>query len=207
MELSQWLPEAHPRFLNVLPPAGGIGAGAASFFAAAVFLVAAAVVFAGAAFRVAGAFFATCLVTTVVLVVPALVVLLSLSRPSVFSAAALAGAGRLVCRLGAREDGFEDMALVCVTIGFTGLAGRAVVNAGFSGEVCLSGDRGRVREFAERGERTVGGALLDAVRVAFVFACAVAVLVRFFGFAKSCAYGSAGAFSLSSSAKCSLSLC
>lgn len=86
----------------------------------------------------------------------------------------------------------------------TGLAGLAVVNAGFSGEACFSGDRGSVRELADRGESTVGGAFCDAVRVAFVFAVAVAVFVRFFGFGKSCAHGSVGAFSLSSSAKCSL---
>jgi len=142
----------------------------------------------------------------VVPLVPALVMLLSLSLPSLSTAAARAGTGLFVCRLGARDEGFEDMAMVCVTIGFTGLAGLAIVNAGFSGETCFRGDRGSVRELADLGDRTVGGtAFWDAVRVAFVFAVAIAVFVRFLGLGRSCVSTSAGAFSLSSSAKCSLS--
>ena len=63
--------------------------------------------------------------------------------------------------------------------------------AGFSGEVALNGDLGRVRELWNLGDRTVDvdgcRTLREVVRVAFVFACAavVWVLARFFGFARS----------------------
>ena len=71
----------------------------------------------------------------------------------------------------------------------------------------MNGERGRVRELWDLGERTVEGGrfLRDAVRVALVLAVTVVVvvvvvLVRFLGFARSCCWdGGAceGWFSLS----------
>ena len=58
----------------------------------------------------------------------------------------------------------------------------------------MKGERGRVRELWDLGERTVEGRrfLRDAVRVALVLAVkdvvVVVVLVRFLGFARSCCW-------------------
>ena len=117
--------------------------------------------------------------------------------------------GRFACRLGARDDALAGGARCCVDC-LTGLARRSI-RAVFSGErAVLKGERGRVRELWDLGERIVevegAGPLRETVRVAFVFATVVvAVLARFLGLGRSCAWiwaGSssmgAGAFSLSS---------
>lgn len=82
-----------------------VDAGAAGSFltAVAVRFVAAAGALAAGAFFVGAAFLAPDLVT---IVVPALVALPSLSRPFPDGAADCAVPRRLVCLLGAREDGF-----------------------------------------------------------------------------------------------------
>lgn len=68
---------------------------------------------------------------------------------------------------------------------FTGLGGR--IEDGFSGEV-LNGERGRVRELCDLGDRTVVGlAFLEAVRDVLSVVVPVvdaAVFARFFGFAR-----------------------
>jgi len=95
---------------------------------------------------------------------------------------------RFACRLGARDGTFAGGARCCVNC-LTGLAKRSI-RAIFSGERAdLKGERGRVRELWDFGERIVevGGAgpLRETVRVAFVFATVVvAVLTRFLGVGK-----------------------
>lgn len=179
-------PVCYPRFLSVLPPPAGTG-GTFSFFAAGFRPTAGAL--AGAGFLATAGALLVAAAGLVTMVVPALVLLASLLLRS----ASGVGAPRLPCRLGTREVGLGGAR--CCIDGLTGLIGRMA--AGFSGTTGLNGERGRVRELCDFGERTLEGTTFrDAVRVAFMFA-AVAVLVRFFGFARSCA-DSAGMFSLSS---------
>jgi hypothetical protein len=176
-EQDGWTHKHHQfRFLSDLPAAAVVG-GIFSFFAAAPLFaavpVAAFVVVAGA-FLAAGRPFGAGLWT---IVVPAEVLLASELRPTSFSLPGPAAAPRFAVRLAVRFPG-TGMDLV-------GLAGRTV---GFSGALPagLKGDRGRVRELWDLGERTAEGTTLrDAVRAAFVFAAAVA-LARFFGLARSC---------------------
>lgn len=82
---------------------------------------------------------------------------------------------------------------VLAAAGLAGLIGRA--GKGFSGDVAipegLTGERGRVRELCDLGDRTVEGwsglALArEAVRVALVFAVAAVVFARFFAIGRSC---------------------
>lgn len=182
-------------FRKVLPPATGA---ADSFLTVGARLVAAAGAFAAGALRVGAAFFAPAFVT---IVVPALVELPSLSRRSFVGAAVRAVAGRFVCLLCARDEGFGDLVFIA---GFIGLAGRAANDDSFSTVVDLMGDRGKACELLDLGESTVVGAgLRDAVLLVAVGA-AVAVFVRFLGLGISpWAY----AFSLSSVPKCSLVGC
>jgi len=113
----------------------------------------------------------------------------------------VAVAGRFVCLLGARDEGFGDLVLVADTVGFIGLAGREENDDSFSPVVDLMGDLGNACELLDLGESTVVGAgLRDAVFEAAVDV-AVAVFVRFLGLGISpWAY----VFSLSSAPKCSL---
>ena len=125
---------------------------------------------AGAALAVRDGFFkAAGLVTTVVLALETLVplVLASASGSTGFTIA-LPPPFRQVVREAARDAG----ALLSVL---------EQLVAGFSG--ALKGERGNVRELCDLGERTANGTGLarEAVRVAFVFALAAAVFVRFFG--------------------------
>lgn len=172
----------HPLFRSVLPPADT--GGTFSIFVVAGFLPA-AVPRATAAFFIAdGPFFAAGFET---IVVPALVLLASLLRPSASEAAA---GPRLTSRLIARA----------ASDGLTGLVGRGRPKWAFSGEPpSLNGERGRVRELWDLGDRTVDGTtFFDAVHVALVFAGAATVFDRFFGLGRSCEECSAGMFSLSS---------
>jgi len=119
----------------VRPAAVGAGA-AGSFFTVAARFVATAGAFAAGALRVGAAFLVPDLVT---MVVPALVELPSLSLPLPDGAADSAVAGRLVCLLGAREDGSRDA-------GFAGLLDDfTATDDGFSAKEDFNGDRGGAR--------------------------------------------------------------
>lgn len=111
------------------------------------------------------------------MVVPALVELPSLSRPLVVGAADSAVPGRLVCLLGAREDGFE---LVCV-VDFTGLEDLAAIDEVFSAKDDFKGDRGGTRGLWDLGDSTVVvvAPFRDAGRVYFASAVGTIVVVVF----------------------------
>lgn len=162
--------KSHPLFLKVLPPPVGTG-GTFSFFATAGFLPPAAFAV-DAGFLGTGALFAAGFVT---MVVPALVLLPSLLRPS---GSVAIGAPRLSSwRLGTRETSFEAACRIDALIGLTGRMACAFSKAGAG--PALTGERDSVRELWDLGDRTVEVTTVrDAARVAFVFA--VAVLARFF---------------------------
>ena len=201
------------RFRNVLPPAVVLASGATfSFFCAAavavaVFLAAAAfvIVVAAAAAAATVLFPAVALVLgaaaavpapRLIIVVPALVLLASLDRarfswPDIVVLVVGAVAVRFVWRLGAREGAFVGAAAVAA--GLIGLVGRDIIEGFSSG---FTGERGRVRELCERGDRTADGTILrDAARGAFEFAAVVVVdgavvvvviFVRFLGLEEGC---------------------
>lgn len=121
--------------------------------------LAGAVFFVVAAFRVPG---------FVIMVVPALVLLPSLTLPPSVSEAV---PGRLVCRLGARVV-FE---IVCAA---------DIGRGGYVFSIGFIGDCGKLRELCDLGDRTPAGPAFRA-RVAFEFAVTT-VLVLFFGFGMSC---------------------
>jgi hypothetical protein len=189
-----------PLFRRVRPAAASAGA-TGSFLTAAARFVVAAGTFAVGALRVGTDFFAPGLET---MVVPALVALPSLSRPLLVVIVESAVPGLLVCLLGAREDGFDDVGAV----DFTGLEDFAAMDDVFSANEDLSGDRGGTRGLWDLGDSTVVvvamAPLRDAGRVGFasaVGAVVIAVLTRFFGLGSS---ARASAFSLSSVPKYSL---
>jgi hypothetical protein len=124
-------------FRSVRPAAAGAGA-TGSFFTAAARFVVAAGTFAVGALRVGADFFAPGFET---IVVPALVALPSLSRLLPVVTVDSAVPGRLVCLLGAREEGFDDVGAV----GFIGLEDFAAIDEVFSANEDLSGDRGGTR--------------------------------------------------------------
>lgn len=115
------------------PAAVGAGATGSFLTVAARFVAAAGAFAAVVVLRAGAAFFAPGFVT---MVVPALVELPSLSLP--LGAADSAVPGRLVCLLGAREDGFCEA-------GFTGLDDLAAIDDVFSAKADLMGDRGKAR--------------------------------------------------------------
>jgi hypothetical protein len=175
-------------FLNDRPPAAAVGTGGTfSFFAATPFLAASALVVAAAPFFAPPAAGFALPAPFVTMVVPAEVLLASELRPVSFSLAvpypnpAVAAAPRFACvRLAVRFP------MAGAGGGLIGLAGRIV---GFSGGAPdgLKGERGRVRELWDLGERTVEGTTLrEAVRDAFALVIVVAVLARFFGLGRSC---------------------
>jgi hypothetical protein len=119
----------------VRPAAVGAGATGSLFTVAARF-VATTAAFAAGALRAGAAFLVPDFVT---IVVPALVELPSLSLPLPDGAADSAVAGRLVCLLGAREDGFRDA-------GFAGLLDDfTAIDDAFSTKDDFAGDRGGAR--------------------------------------------------------------
>jgi hypothetical protein len=167
---------------------------------AARFVVAAGT-FAVGALRAGADFFAPGFET---MVVPALVALPWLSRPLLVVTVESAVPGRLVCLLGALEDGFDDVGAV----DFTGLDDFTAMDDVFSANEDLSGDGGGTREFRDLGDSTVVvvamAPLRDAGRVGFASATGavvIAVFTRFFGLGSS---ARASAFSLSSVPKYSL---
>jgi hypothetical protein len=184
----------------VRPAAAGAGA-TGSFLTAAARFVVAAGTFAVGALRVGADFFAPGFET---MVVPALVALPSLSRPLLVVTVDSAVPGRLVCLLGAREEGFDDVGAV----DFIGLDDFTAMDDVFSANEDLSGDRGGTREFRDFGDSTVVvvamAPLRDVGRVGFASAAGavvIAVFTRFFGLGSS---ARASAFSLSSVPKYSL---
>jgi hypothetical protein len=185
----------------VRPAAAGAAGATGSFLTVAARFVVAAGTFAVGALRAGADFFAPGFET---MVVPALVALPWLSRPLLVVTVESAVPGRLVCLLGALEDGFDDVGAV----DFTGLDDFTAMDDVFSANEDLSGDGGGTREFRDLGDSTVVvvamAPLRDAGRVGFASATGavvIAVFTRFFGLGSS---ARASAFSLSSVPKNSL---
>jgi hypothetical protein len=185
----------------VRPAAAGAAGATGSFLTVAARFVVAAGTFAVGALRAGADFFAPGFET---MVVPALVALPWLSRPLLVVTVESAVPGRLVCLLGALEDGFDDVGAV----DFTGLDDFTAMDDVFSANEDLSGDGGGTREFRDLGDSTVVvvamAPLRDAGRVGFASATGavvIAVFTRFFGLGSS---ARASAFSLSSVPKYSL---